>query len=366
MSENAFAENLETQDSQEAPDTMDQKAEGFPEEVANLDSDKDQAKHPTDEELPDPEPPLKKTKTDSESLQVDAELSLVLESDAGMISPGEVGSPSGMPPPPPPKSRGKGRKGKGGKMHDKNQSASDAPESQAMVLASEVEDEMAPSVTSTASRTKGQGKGQKKASKTNSRYCKGDGFYYSPEDMAPKSAFCFRCKYCMDVLTKLAKSEGRPEWISEIKSNEKVLQNVIRKYKEQTGDGIARKRNFKGSLMSTLQETAAKSRVLYDTEMEMMTEDAWQQFAMTEAGGRLSKAAATAQWAEWKCQVESEDPPEDLIFDYKRGLRIAVATKDTVHFQSDSRLDEVFVVGSTAQHIWHFLLYDKFMFLQSS
>ena len=49
MSEDAFAENLETQDSQEAPDTMDQKAEGFPEEVANLDSDKDQAKHPTDE-----------------------------------------------------------------------------------------------------------------------------------------------------------------------------------------------------------------------------------------------------------------------------------------------------------------------------
>ena len=70
MSEDAFAENLGTQDSQEAPDTMatmDQKAEGFPEEVANLDSDKDQAKHPTDEELPDPEPPLKKTKTDSES-----------------------------------------------------------------------------------------------------------------------------------------------------------------------------------------------------------------------------------------------------------------------------------------------------------
>jgi len=98
MSENAFAENLETQDSQEAPDTMDQKAEGFPEEVANLDSDKDQAKHPTDEELPDPEPPLKKTKTDSESLQVDAELSLVLESDAGMISPGEVGSPSACRP----------------------------------------------------------------------------------------------------------------------------------------------------------------------------------------------------------------------------------------------------------------------------
>jgi hypothetical protein len=272
-----------------------------------------------------------------------------------MISPSEVGSPSGMPPPPPPKSRGKGKKGKGGKMHDKNHSASDAPLSQALVLASELSDEIAPSVTSTTSRTKGQGKGQKKASKTNSRYCKGDGFYYSPEDMAPKSAFCFRCKYCMDVLTKLAKSEGRPEWISEIKSNEKVLQNVIRKYKEQTGDGIARKRNFKGSLMSTLQETAAKSRVLYDTEMEMMTEDAWQQFAMTEAGGRLSKAAATAQWAEWKCQVESEDPPEDLIFDYKRGLRIAVATKDTVHFQSDSRLDEVFVVVCTAQHIWHFL-----------
>ena len=278
MSEDAFAENLGTQDSQEAPDTMDQKAEGFPEEVANVDSHQDQAaaKHPTDEELPNPEPPLKKTKTDSESPQVDAELSLVLESDAGMISPGEVSSPSGMPPPPPPKSRGKGRKGKGGKMHDKNQLASDAPSSQAMVLAAELEDEMAPSVTSTGSRTKAQGKGQKKASKTNSRYCKGDGLYYSPEDMAPKSAFCFRCKYCMDVLTKLAKSERRPEWISEIKSNEKVLQNIIRKYKEQTGDGIARKRNFKGKLMSTLQETAAKSRVLYNTEMEMMTEDAWQ------------------------------------------------------------------------------------------
>ena len=95
--------------------------------------------------------------------------------------------------------------------------------------------------------------------------------------------------------------------------------------------------------MTTLSETAAKSRVLYDTELEMMTEDAYQQFAMTEAGGRLSKAAAIAQWAEWRCQVESGDVPEDLIFDRKRGLRIGVATRDTVHFQSESWLHEVFV-----------------------
>ena len=290
------------------------------------------------QECPETEQASKKLKVDP------AAMSLVLEADDGMFAPTEteIGSFSdGMPPPPAPKGKGKGKKGKSGK----NTSGADAP-SQAVVAASPSDpgpgDDQ--SVASGQSKTKAQGLGSKKATKTNPRYCRGDGLYYSHSDMAPKSAFCFKCKYSMDVLTKLAKAENRPEWITEIKGNEKVLQNVIRKYKEQTGDGcFARKRNMRGNLMTTLSETAAKSRVLYDTELEMMTEDAYQQFAMTEAGGRLSKAAAIAQWAEWRCQVESGDVPEDLIFDRKRGLRIGVATRDTVHFQSESWLHEVFV-----------------------
>ena len=345
MSEDApmTTQTLDSQESQ-AAETWDVKVSASPEAPETPKFEKQEPDEvDQSQEIPDLEQASKKLKLDP------AAMALVLEADAGMFAPTEIGSLSdGMHPPPPPKGKGKGKKGKAGKS-GKNTSGADAP-SQAVVAASPSDPGDDHSVASGQSKTKAQGKGQKKASKTNSRYCKGDGLYYSQEDMAPKSAFCFRCKYSMDVLTKLAKAKGRPEWIAEIKSNEKILQNVIRKYKEQTGDGIVRKRNFKGSLMSTLQETAAKSRVLYDTEMEMMTEDAYQLFAMTEAGGRLSKAAATAQWAEWRCQVESGDIPEDLIFDFKRGLRIAVGTKDTVHFQSESWLHEVLVGAVVHEH----------------
>lgn len=279
-------------------------------------------------------------------------LVLQLDGDADFLS---ESSKEPMPPPLPPpalppgnrKGNGKSKNSKGKGNKGKNKEKNNGVEPDAFGASPGSDDlETASQASSSVSKSKGQGKGQKKQSKTNSRYCRGDGLYYTAEDMASKSAFCFRCKYIMDVLTKIAKAENKPEFIQTIKSNEKVLQNVIRKYREQVGDGFLKKRNYNGSLLTTLQEVAARSRILFDTEMEMMNEDAWLQFAMTEAGGRLSKSAAIAQWAQWRQQAESGEGGEDLIFDYKYGpLRVAVATRDTVHFQSVSWLPWLIMLG---------------------
>ena len=197
-----------------------------------------------------------------------------------------------------------------------------------------------------ASKVSSQVLGQKKQSKSHSRYCKGCDLWYVPSSMGSKSSMCLKCKHAMDNLSRAAAAEGQKQWVTDLRSDPERLQCVIKKYKEIVGtEQGARTRMPKGSLLSSLSKISSKSRILMDTELEMMSEDQFLQHSSTDQGGRLSKSAAQKQWRHWEEMVllieagKNDALPEDLnlIFDRKKGfLRIAVSTRDTVHLQNDS------------------------------
>lgn len=187
-----------------------------------------------------------------------------------------------------------------------------------------------------SSKSKRMGVGQKKSSKSHTRYCKGCALYYIPSDMASKSCMCHSCKYAMDTVSRLAIADGHRKWATDIRADPSALQKVISKYKEMTGGDGVRRKVPKNTMMQSLQKVSAKSRILFDTAMEMMSEDKFMSHSATEEGGRMSKAAAVAQWKSWEEQIGNGTAPDDLIWDTKKGyLRIAVSVKDTVHLQNE-------------------------------
>ncbi|CAK9001532.1 Uncharacterized protein SCF082_LOCUS6964 [Durusdinium trenchii] len=194
------------------------------------------------------------------------------------------------------------------------------------------------SVKSTGTKANNQNLGQKKQSKANCRYCKGCDLWYCPVNMASKSSMCHRCKHCMDNISRAAAAEGQKDWAKELRGDPFRLQAVLKKYRQMVGTEAGNRTKLpKGTLFQSLQQVSAKSRILFDTELEMMSDDTFMQHSATDAGGRLSKSAAKAQWALWEQQIKSGDAPEDLIYDTKKGfLRIACSTRDTVHMQNDS------------------------------
>ena len=222
----------------------------------------------------------------------------------------------------PRKGKGKGRGKNGCKDHGNEEVADTA--SQAPTEAS-------------SKRTK-MGVGQKKPSKTHTRLCKGCNLYYVPGDMGSKSSMCHSCKYAMDTISRLATNAGNQKWATDVRADPSSLQKVIVKYKEMVGaDSGARRKIPKNTMIQSLQQVSAKSRVLFDSTMLMMSEDKYMSHSATEEGGRMSKAAAVAQWKAWEEQIDNGCAPDDLIWDRKKGyLRIAVATEDTVHFQNVS------------------------------
>ena len=243
----------------------------------------------------------------------------------------EIASPAASPKSPKftGRGRGKGAKGRGrGKGKSKDQPADDQSPPGAEGSVKSVK----------TSKSKSQSIGQKNKSKTHVRFCKGCNLWYQAGDMASKQSLCHRDKYALDNIARAAVAAGNKEWIKDLRSDPARLQEVLARYRNLVGtDAGARTKLAPNSLFQALQEVAAKSRVLFDSELEFMSEDAYMVYSGTDAGGRLSKTAARAQWNQWEDQIAAGEAPEDLIYDTKKGfLRIACSTRDTVHLQNDT------------------------------
>eukprot|EP00435_Cladocopium_sp_Y103_P053544 s381_g17.t1 len=245
----------------------------------------------------------------------------------------EVPSPHATPMSPKGKGRGRGKGAKGrGKARGKDKESPAEDQSGGAGAEGSVK-----SVRS--SKSKSQSLGQKKQSKTHVKFCKGCNLWYQLSDMANKQSLCHRDKYALDNITRAAVVEGKKEWVKELRSDPARLQEVLARYRTLVGSDIGSRTKMPPSAMfQALQEVAAKSRVLFDSELEFMSEDAYMMYSGTDAGGRLSKTAARAQWKQWEDQIAAGEAPEDLMYDTKKGfLRIACSTRDTVHLQNDTR-----------------------------
>ena len=265
--------------------------------------------------------PVKSLVSDSQPAETELgeSLSATLQADVEEI-------PS---PPASPKSRGRG-KGAKGRGRGKGKSKSSPADEQSPAEGS------VKSVRT--SKSKSQAIGQKNKSKTHVRFCKGCNLWYQPCDMASKQSLCHRDKYALDNITRSAVAAGNKDWVKDLRGDPARLQDVLARYRNLVGTDVgARTKMTPNSLFQALQEVAAKSRVLFDSELEFMSEDAYMVYSGTDAGGRLSKTAARAQWNQWEYQIANGEAPDDLMYDTKKGfLRIACSTRDTVHLQNDA------------------------------
>ena len=178
--------------------------------------------------------------------------------------------------------------------------------------------------------------GVKKFNKAHPRQCRGCSLWFGQSDMASGSNFDVACKYRVDCIYKIARSQGQMEWYKGVMANDVKLQMVLAEYGARVGDDGKKKLQRRSMTFAMLERTAAKSAVVVRNKGKMMYERQYMAFADTWEGGKLSEAQARHQWLVWKEQAHepnSEWPAKDLEGPGGE-LRLWVATEDIVEFQN--------------------------------
>ena len=73
----------------------------------------------------------------------------------------------------------------------------------------------------------------KPARATGKRKCRGCGGLFGPEGMALNQVFCHRDKVALDALARLAKKQGKVEWLSEARLDEAKVQKLLAAYHDK-------------------------------------------------------------------------------------------------------------------------------------
>lgn len=119
------------------------------------------------------------------------------------------------------------------------------------------------------------------------------------------------CKYKLDSIYRIAKSQGRLDWYHDIRGNDIKLQQVLSQYTLRTATGKRQGRNQSFLFMEQL--TASTSTIIEEIGV-MMTERQYMSFAACVEGGRLSELQAKQQWMEWSSAISEPGatwPPSD-------------------------------------------------------
>lgn len=161
--------------------------------------------------------------------------------------------------------------------------------------------------------------------------------WFPDSEMALCRPFDFQCKYKLDAISRIAKSQGKMEWYKDVRANDMKLQQVLAEYSNRVTDNPVQKFKMpRSSTMQYLECVVCSTVVIVEEHGKMMTEMMYFAFAETLDGGKLTEAQARQQWAQWKEQTEEPDsswPPSD-----RKGrdgeLRIWVKVEDAIRFQN--------------------------------
>lgn len=183
--------------------------------------------------------------------------------------------------------------------------------------------------------------GANKPSKMCSRLCRGCKKWFSPEGMSLSKNFCHRDNRALDNIRHCAKKQGKMDWLSRIRSDESKLVLVIKEYNARFPDtvsecGSKRKKTASSATYQMLESVIASTKVIRETEGEMMWEKEYVEFAQTKSGGALTDDAARTEWQKWVEMMRDGSLRKGL---QDQGgpawspLRFWVKTRDRVLFQ---------------------------------
>ena len=177
--------------------------------------------------------------------------------------------------------------------------------------------------------------GASKPTKKNNRQCRACLLWFPDEGMALGGfALDITCKYKVDCIYRIAKSQKRMDWYQAMRQNDVQLQECVAEYKRRTS--TAGRAPSRCATLQALEEVVATTATIVDSIGEMMFERLYISFAESLEGGKLTETQAKQQWLTWKTLAEEPDskwPPHDHKGPNNE-LRIWVKTKDVIKYRN--------------------------------
>jgi hypothetical protein len=118
--------------------------------------------------------------------------------------------------------------------------------------------------------------------------------HFAPTDLAMNSKFCTPDNGIKNILYGAARRSGDLKWFTEQLSTETATKKLFATHRKQFGvEGKVKIGTF---LAKYIEEVSASTKVIYEEDGSMMTEDKYIDYAATPDGGRLAPKAAAAKW----------------------------------------------------------------------
>ena len=202
--------------------------------------------------------------------------------------------------------------------------------------------------------------GHPKQSKKANRQCRGCKKWFGGEGMSLAKAFCHVCNRGMDNIRYASDKQGKMDWYQRMRADpnkcEQALKEYGRRFPDQAGvaigSGQKRPKTATEVTIQILEYLIVATKVLRETEGEMMWQKEYIEFAQTKKGGALSDDEARVLWTKW-CQEISSDPNTKLIHDQDgpvvSPLRIWVKTRDRVVYQDSVEKQKVMKLAEKEQ-----------------
>ena len=183
--------------------------------------------------------------------------------------------------------------------------------------------------------------GAPKYSKHNNRQCRGCKKWFGADGMSAGKCWCHRDNRAMDNIRYAAVKQGRLDWYTRMKNDDTKLTLTLSEYHRRCPDtmddaGQRRKKTPTNVTFQMLESVIVSTKVIRETEGEMMWEKEFVEFAQTKSGGGMSDDGARARWQKWVEEIASDKMDEGL---HDQGgpewspLRFWVKTRDKIVYQ---------------------------------
>ena len=194
-----------------------------------------------------------------------------------------------------------------------------------------------------------QGKPTKPKPKSNKKFCRGCRRWLEHSCFGAKDALCQPDKRAMDNITKLAKKQGKSEWLQSMQQNDSAIYRCLRQYQKTCPAPAVgpRKKNSSMPFMQFIEKMNTKSITDMLLKGEMMTEVAFYEFAATARGGGQTYEGMRATWLQMLqegregTRLQDSDGPNGA-------LQLWVKVKKEVNFHSTAERETGYQVMTHA------------------
>ena len=132
----------------------------------------------------------------------------------------------------------------------------------------------------------------RKATKKNTRQCRGCTWWHQPTSMSTDVRLCHLCKNRVDNISRIAKSQQKSEWWRSVRSNDVQLSQILNEYTKRVGPstGIGGgRRPARSATFQHLERVIASTAMIVESIGRFMTRKQFMCWAESIDGHRCSE-----------------------------------------------------------------------------